>query len=428
MLAVANGRDAAGITRRLLDDWFGSTELSNVGFRMWDGGTWPDGESRPSMVVLRHPGSMREMFISGTELGLAEAFLKDDFDVEGDMETAFEIYEVLNRLGIGWGGRLKAMGMLRRLPCVPGSKNCESRRAKLRGFRHSAARDAQAIKHHYDVSNEFYSLWLDRRMVYSCAYFNDESEELEVAQERKLDYVCRKLRLKPGQRILDIGCGWGGLVMHAARCYGVDATGITVSRAQAELASRRIDEAGLGKSCRVKVMDYREVDESRPFDALVSIGMFEHVGASVLPAYFDKAHRLLRDGGVFLNHGIASRATDAPAKGPGFIDIYVFPDGDLVPINHTLDAAESAGFEVRDVESLREHYTLTLRHWVKRLEGREDEAVRLTDEKTYRIWRLYMSGSAYWFKTGRNNVYQTLLVKTRPCGDSCLPLTRADWY
>jgi len=428
MLAVAGGRDASGITRRLLDDWFGSAGLSKVGFRMWDGGAWPDERTRPATVVLRHPGSMREMFLPGSELGLAEAFLKDDFDIEGDMESAFELYEVLSRNGLGWGGKLKSMSMLRRLPCPPGSKNCDNRRARLRGFRHSAARDAQAIKYHYDVSNDFYSLWLDGRMVYSCAYFDSEDEQLDAAQERKLDYVCRKLRLRPGQRLLDIGCGWGGLVMYAAERYGVDATGITISSAQAELATMRIEQAGLENSCRVKVMDYREVDEGRPFDALVSIGMFEHVGAAVLPAYFQKAHRLLKDGGVFLNHGIARRATDTQAKALGFIDIYVFPDGELVPINVTLDAAESAGFEVRDVESLREHYTLTLRRWVKRLEEREEEAVRLTDEKTFRVWRLYMSGSAHWFRTGRNNVYQSLLVKPMPCGGVCLPLTRADWY
>jgi len=251
---------------------------------------------------------------------------------------------------------------------------------------------------------------------------------LDTAQERKLDYICRKLRLKPGQRLLDIGCGWGGLVIHAAQHYGVEALGITLSEPQAELANQRIAEAGLSGRCQVKVLDYREVNDWGGFDALASVGMFEHVGEDLLEVYFRQAFRLLRPGGLFLNHGIAHRATDPKTKGPTFSNTYVFPDGELVPISTTLRVAEAVGFEVRDVESLREHYALTLRHWVRRLEAHHGEALRYVDEPTYRVWRLFMSGSAHGFTMGRLNVYQSLLVKQGPRGENGLPLTRADLY
>jgi cyclopropane-fatty-acyl-phospholipid synthase len=265
-------------------------------------------------------------------------------------------------------------------------------------------------------------------MVYSCAYFQSEDEDLDPAQERKLDYLCRKLRLKAGQKLLDLGCGWGGLVMHAARAYGVDATGITLSQPQADLANERIHAEGLDDRCRVLVRDYRQMQEHEAYDALVSVGMFEHVGAVKLPRYFAQAWALLKPGGAFMNHGIAMRGSDKPVKGKSFSNTYVFPDGELVPIHTTLRAAEKAGFEVRDVESLREHYALTLRHWVRRLEAHHEQALQYVSEPTYRVWRLFMSGSAYGFTTGRLNLYQTLLVKPDKGGASRLPLTRSDWY
>jgi cyclopropane-fatty-acyl-phospholipid synthase len=251
---------------------------------------------------------------------------------------------------------------------------------------------------------------------------------LDTAQERKLDYICRKLRLRPGQRLLDIGCGWGGLVIYAAEHYGVEATGITLSQPQTDLANARIAAAGLSDRYCVKVCDYRKVDDPGMYDALVSVGMFEHVGSALLPAYFAQAWRLLKPGGVFLNHGIARRAISKSAHGPTFFNTYVFPDGELVPINVTLQAAEGVGFEVRDVESLREHYAMTLRHWVRRLEAAHGEALRYVDEPTYRVWRLFMSGSAYGFQSGLINVYQALLVRQNASGESGLPLTRKDWY
>lgn len=251
---------------------------------------------------------------------------------------------------------------------------------------------------------------------------------MEAAQEAKLGYICRKLRLRPGMRLLDLGCGWGGLALYAARNYGVQVTGITLSRPQCELANERIAAAGLSNRARVFVSDYRQVTETGGYDALVSVGMFEHVGAALLPVYFRQAWSLLKPGGVFLNHGIASQATEPSRQVKSFPDAYVFPYGELTAIHMTLHAAEEAGLEVRDVESLREHYALTLRHWVHRLEVQHAAALQYVDEPTYRVWRLFMSGAAHSFDTGQHNDYQSLLVKRDDGGQSRLPLTRADWY
>ena len=423
------GSDAARITLKLLDDLVGRQNGGQVGVRLWDGTRWPDDRPRDATLVLRHPGAMRAMFRTGTELALAEAYLYDDFDVEGDIESIFCIADSLAKRTAGWTKKLASFRELGRLP-KDGRRTRTAGRgpARLAGRRHSVERDREAIRYHYDVSNEFYRLFLDSRMVYSCGYFNYPDTDLESAQLRKLDLICRKLRLKPGQRILDIGCGWGGLVMHAARLYGVDATGITLSANQVELANERIEAAGLAGTCRVLPLDYREVPEDQPWDALVSVGMFEHVGGGMLGTYFHKAARLLARGGVFLNHGIASRVTDPFDTGPSFNSSYVFPDSETLPINVTLRAAEEAGLEVRDVESMREHYALTLRHWVRRLEAGHAEALRHVDEPTYRVWRLYLSGSAHGFTTGRLGVYQALMSLPDESGESGLPMTREDWY
>jgi cyclopropane-fatty-acyl-phospholipid synthase len=425
---TAHTDEAARLTWNLLDELFAGDRSHNVGVRLWNGTCWPDEAPRPVTIVLKHPGALRKMFLPGTELSLAEAYLYDDFDIEGDIEAVFDLADALVEATSGWRKKLSIGRDLLRLPSSDDHRQGQRGPAGLSGKQHSIERDRQAVTYHYDVSNDFYALWLDQRMVYSCAYFHSPDEDLDTTQERKLDYICRKLRLRPGQRLLDVGCGWGGLVMHAAERYGVDATGITLSQPQTDLANQRIAAAGLSDRCRVQVRDYRQVDESAGYDALVSVGMFEHVGAAMLPTYFAQALRLLRPGGVFLNHGIASRATDQLQHGPSFSDTYVFPDGELVPINVTLRTAEAAGFEVRDVESLREHYALTLRHWVRRLETQHEPALTFVDEPIYRVWRLFMSGSAHGFSTGQLNVYQTLLVKPDEGGGSGLPLTRTDWY
>jgi len=416
------------LTLRLLDELITGDSAQAIGARLWDGTCWPDQASRPVTLVLKHPGALRAAFLPGTELALAEAYLYDDIDIEGNIESVFDLADAIAAATLGWRKKLAAARDLLRLPAQASEHQSRRGPAHLNGQPHSVERDRQAVTFHYDVSNDFYALWLDTRMVYSCAYFASPDEDLDTAQARKLDTICRKLRLRPGQRLLDIGCGWGGLVIHAAQHYGVDATGITLSKPQADLANQRIAAAGLAGRCRVLVQDYRQVDAPSGYDALVSVGMFEHVGAALLPTYFAHAWQLLQPGGVFLNHGIASRATDKPQHGPSFSDAYVFPDGELVPINLTLRAAEDSGFEVRDVESLREHYALTLRHWVRSLEARHTEALKYVDESTFRVWRLFTSGSAHGFTHGRLNVYQALLVKPDASGRSGLPLTRGDWY
>ncbi|MFQ5575268.1 MAG: class I SAM-dependent methyltransferase, partial [Terriglobia bacterium] len=252
----------------------------------------------------------------------------------------------------------------------------------------------------------------------------DPSVSLEAAQQGKLDLICRKLRLGPDRRLLDIGCGWGGLLVHASQRHEVKAEGITLSAAQAEMATERIARGELEPSCRVNVRDYRDVDARGQYDALVSVGMFEHVGEAELEGYFEQARGLLKPGGLFLNHGIARNYHHFVGRGRSFAAHHVFPDGELVPLSTSLKVAEKAGFEVRDVESLREHYALTLRHWVRRLEERHEEALQVVDESVYRVWRLYMAGAAHGFRTGRMSVYQVLLSKPGPGGETGLPLTR----
>ncbi len=393
--------------------------------RLWDGTSWGTEKQPRFTLVLKHPGTLRAMFSSPSELTLGEAYIYDDFDIEGDIEAAFDLAGYLLAHGrsaeenFGLGTRLRKLPQSERQPS-------DLRLVEFNGNVHSKDRDRQAISYHYDLPAEFYALWLDQRMVYSCAYFSNPDEDLDSAQEHKLDYICRKLRLRPGERLLDIGCGWGGLIIHAAARYGVEAVGITLSVPQAEVARERVRQAGVNERCRIEVSDYRDIDHERQYDKIVSVGMFEHVGEALLPEYFRQAWNLLRPGGVFLNHGISYSAT-YQRRGPSFVDRYVFPDGDLLPISTSLKAAELSGFELRDIESLREHYALTLHHWVRRLQSHADEARQITSDTTYRIWRLYMAGAAHGFRSGRLNLYQTLLAKPVD-GRSGLPLTRDDWY
>jgi len=399
----------------------------NFAIRFWDGSLWEEeaGQPRRFTLVLNHAGALRKMFMPPTELNLGEAFIFGDFDVEGDLQAALAIgervmqdWDINDMLRFGW--------RLLRLPSTPHSTN--GRQAvRLAGGEHSLQRDRAAIQYHYDVSNEFYKLFLDKNLVYSCAYFASADDSLDVAQERKLDYLCRKLRLQEGETLLDIGCGWGGLIIHAAKNYGVTATGITLSERQAEHARQRIKDEGLEDRITVEIRDYREMEPAHQFDKIVSVGMFEHVGRKMLPVYFEQAHKLLKPGGVFMNHGIAG-LQEFEFKVSSFINEYVFPDGELVPINVTIRAAEQAGFEVRDIESLREHYTLTLKHWVERLEHNKSKALQHVDRVTYRVWRIYMSGARRAFEIRYNNLYQVLLAKPDNCGNAYLPLTRADWY
>ena len=418
----------AEIALSLLQDIFDDYHPRCFAVRLWNGTTWGPEAGQPARftLVLKHPGALRQMFWKPSELGLAEAFIYDDFDVEGQIEALLPVGDYLLGKRIGLLEKLRYSRRFLKLPT--GHRGRIGRRpARLKGDRHSVERDRQAVIYHYDVSNVFYALWLDRRMVYSCAYFTTPEDDLDVAQERKLDYICRKLRLKAGDRLLDIGCGWGGLVIHATQRYGVEALGITLSEPQFELANARIAKAGLSDRCRVELRDYRDLDAPEAYSKMVSIGMVEHVGEARLPEYFEQAWKLLRPGGVFLNHGIAD-LPEAPVKtGPTFVRTYVFPDGDLPSIHTVLEAAEACRFEVRDVESLREHYVLTLKHWVRRLEACREEALQEVDAATFRVWRLYMAGFAHAFTQGHIGVYQALLAK-HDQGRSGLPLTRTDWY
>jgi len=421
--ATVNDR-SLNIAHELIEDITAGYPRDDLAIRFWDGSSWGNTRGPRFTFVLKHPAALRRMLSGANELTLGEAFIYGDFDVEGDLEAAFEFAEYLAAHEVELSKKLHLAALLLKLPArAPHNGDGAPR---LEGPLHSRRRDRDAVTYHYNQSNDFYSLWLDRRMLYSCAYFQTGGEDIDTAQEQKLDYICRKLRLQPGERLLDVGCGWGGLILYAAQKFGVQARGITLSEPQAELARARIREAGLKNRCEVEVRDYRDLPAVAAYDKIVSVGMFEHVGEPGLPQYFRQAWNLLRAGGVFLNHGIAASAT-FKRKGPSFLDKYVFPDAGLVPIGTTVRIAEASGFEVRDVESLREHYARTLRHWARRLESQYEEARRLTNDTICRIWRLYLAGCARAFTRGRVNIYQVLCSKPEH-GDAHLPLTRADWY
>lgn len=434
---------AASRCRDVLTALFGEPGQRTFDVRFWDGtvdrGANPN---PPYTLVLNRPAALRRMLLPPTELSIVEAFIAGDVDIDGSMEAASQLGEQI-------GGRLrspmaiaKLVQMVLGLPGQAEDDLADTRfpeHARKLGPRHTPVRDAAAIQFHYDVGNDFYKLWLDRRMVYSCAYFKTQDETLENAQVAKLDLICRKLRLKPGERLLDIGCGWGGLIMHAAEHYGVDATGITLSENQAAFARERIAKAGLSDRCRVEIRDYRTLAESDGYDKISSVGMVEHVGLTHLPVYFASAFRALKPGGLFMNHGIVSLGEARPRsvgerifrkfwRADAFIDKYVFPDGKLTATHSVISAAEGAGFEVRDMESLREHYAMTLRHWVRSLEEKAEEAKSLVGDHTFRVWRLYMAASANAFSTAAINIVQTVLAKPDARGKSNIPLTREDLY
>jgi cyclopropane-fatty-acyl-phospholipid synthase len=345
---------------------------------------------------------------------LAEAYVAGELAVDGRVEDVLSV-------GIALAEKLGKAPVLRRLAALA---------ARL-PRRHSKARDAVWVRYHYDVSNEFYRLWLDRHMVYSCAYFMTGEEDLDTAQEQKLDHICKKLRLAPGERLLDIGCGWGGLLNWAAAHYGVSGVGVTLSRPQAELARERAAQSGLTERLEFRVEDYRDIAGEGEFDKIVSVGMYEHVGIANLPRYFATIARLLKPGGLMLNHGITAGDRDGRAQGPPggeFIDRFVFPGGELPHISRALYEIAGAGLEIVDVEDLRPHYPPTLKHWVRRLEAAREAAIAAAGIERYRIWRLYMAGMAHAFDRDWLSVAQVLAIKPLPRGPAPRPWTRQYQY
>ena len=391
-----------------------------VTLRFWDGSELSSGGP---VVVLRDPTALAHLLRAPGQLGLARAWVDGSLDVEDDLEAVLRVrgafagihLSATDRARVAAAAvRLLGPGLLRPAPVPPIE-------ARLGGRRHWLARDRQAVRHHYDVSNRFYRLVLGPSMVYSCAYFDSPDDSLEAAQQRKLDLICRKLRLAEGERFLDVGCGWGSLVIHAALRYGVQAVGVTLSEPQAQLARRRAAEAGVGDRIDIRIQDYREITDG-PYDKIASVGMYEHVGRAELGRYAHVVMSLLRPGGLFLNHGI-TRLIPHPPEADAFISRYVFPDGELHPVADVLDALQSARLEVRDVESLRDHYPLTLRRWVANLTAHREEAIAEVGPQRERVWRLYMLGSALGFEAGEISVHQVLTA--RPGAPHGLPLNRS---
>ena len=401
---------------------------SDVLVRFWDGSTFGRTSEPVATVAIDGPETLRRVLYRPNDLGFGRAYVTGGLTVEGDTFEALR--QVARAAPADWkippAVLISTLRAARRLGVLGRPLPPPPEEARLRGRLHSRRRDAAAIAHHYDVSNEFYRLVLGPTMTYSCARFVKPETGLDEAQEAKYELVCRKLGLTEGQRLLDIGSGWGGMVMHAARHHRVRSVGATISRAQWELADQRIEAAGLGALAQVQLCDYRQLIDDEPFDAVSSIGMFEHVGRANADEYFSQIFRRLRPGGRLLNHAI-STPEGAVMGNDTFIARYVFPDGELHDVGDTVMRMEKAGFEVRDVESLREHYALTLRHWVTNLDDNWDEAVALVGEPRARVWKIYMTGSAVSFEENEIAIHQILGVRTGPEGGSGMPLTRDDW-
>ena len=421
----------ADLLKRLFRSFDGSLAL-----RLWNGTTLRLGKSGPEMpappftLVCRSPSVVRAMVLGRDRLRLVESYFRGEIDIEGDFFAALRLKDHLNSIRLSVLDRVGAVFSTIRLPASraapPATVGSMLHGQAVRA--HSKAENRESIQFHYDVSNKFYALWLDEAMVYSCAYFERPDDSLAQAQRAKLDHICRKLRLAPGDRLLDIGCGWGALVIHAAKHFGVQAHGVTISKQQLELARQRIAQAGLEDRVTVELRDYRDLQGDSVYDKIASVGMFEHVGLKNLPAYFSTVHRLLKPAGLFLNHGITHDVEGWPkTSSTEFINRYVFPDGQLDTVSNIQREMERARFEIADVEALRPHYALTLRHWVARLEQRHDQALEYVSESTFRVWRLYMAACALEFESGEIGVYQVLASK-RNQGTASMALTRRHLY
>jgi cyclopropane-fatty-acyl-phospholipid synthase len=383
-----------------------------LSLRFWDGSELPAPSPPPGgapTIVVRSPQAIARILHERSELGFGRAWVAGELDVEGDLAQTMELAFRFRGFSVDRGDIVEGLKAARKLgaltlrnPTPPSSE------ARLQGRLHSLHRDREAIQHHYDVSNRFYRMVLGPTMVYSCAYFTEDDPSLDNAQTRKLDLVCRKLDLQPGERFLDVGCGWGSLVLHAAQHYGVRAVGVTISAAQAELARERVRDAGLSDRVEIRLADYRDLADG-PYDKIASVGMVEHVGTPELPRYFSSLRALLRPGGVLLNHGIV-RPTQEPVNAKTFGARFVFPDGELSSLSTVLRHMEEAGFEPRDTESLREHYALTLRAWHANQEAHREACTQEAGEQRERVWRLHNIGAALSFEEGNLSVHQVVAV------------------
>ncbi len=372
--------------------------------RLWNGQEATLGPSPRVTFEIKSPAALRRLLRPSLD-SLGRAYVESLIDIEGSI---VDVVAIAADLSAHSGHRL---------------------RRAARSIRHTRRIDAEAIAYHYDVSNDFYRLWLDERMVYSCAYFRSPEDSLEQAQLAKIDHILAKLQLRPGQRLLDIGCGWGALVMRAAERHGVHAVGITLSRNQHDLARERVAAAGLSDQAEIRLQDYRDVKET--FDRIVSVGMLEHVGLKNLRGYFAKIRELLADGGICMNHGITStdpESAESPFGGGDFIERYVFPHGELPHIGFLLKEMSAAGLEAIDVENLRRHYALTTRHWSRRFEEHGGQLRELAGEKRFRIWRAYLAGCAHGFQQGWIALHQVLAVKASDARVDSLALTRDYMY
>ncbi len=407
---MVDAMDPTEISRQIYDDFVAGSVVTPPRIRTWAGDTWGPTDARATLV-LQHPGALRAMLLPPSDLTVGEAYVYDDFDIEGDIFSLLEFGMAVFNTPRNASRSIKLYRLLRQLP--KDTRRPRAERPRVTGLRHSISRDRKAVSFHYDTGNEFFAQFLDPQLVYSSGVFLSPSDTLEQAQRRKLHLIGRKLELAPGRRLLDVGCGWGALVVGAAAEYGVTAVGVTLSGEQAEYAKRLAKEARVDDLVTILHRDYREVGGT--FDAIASVGMFEHVGAGQLAGYFDHLKNLLAPDGALLNHGIVSRDRVTRRRSlrtkATFVNTYVFPDGELVAVDKVITAAEDAGFELRDAEALRTSYALTLRHWVANLEANHDKAVEAANERIYRIWRSYMAGSALLFETTDVSIYQLLLTQ-----------------
>jgi cyclopropane-fatty-acyl-phospholipid synthase len=397
---------------------------------LWNGEKWcPDIKSGPGFCIqFRSPAALPEMLLEPGARSFAEAFVHGLIDIDGPLIDVFGIAEELMRIEWSAMDRVQLAGALALIPRF----DAPTDRGRYGGFAtnefdNPTARRRASVNYHYDHSVDFWRLWLDETLSYSCAYFKSDQQSLDQAQEAKLDLVCRKLRLRPGMSVLDVGCGWGAFVRHAVANYDVTAVGVTLSPRQANVARQRLQKAGLDHRARIELCDFFDLPSAERYDRIASVGSVEHIPEKSFSAYFHHAYSLLKPGGHFLNHGITRTPTVPDRPGPSFMNKYIFPDHYLASIGQTISAAEAAGFEVRDVENLREHYAITLQHWLRRYELARTEIESLIGQLSYRIFRLYLAGSAYEFLRGRLSLHQTLLAKSVN-GASGVPLTRSDWY